>query len=886
MNHEHESPEPADAERARWARGPAGHTAGRYPYQWRQEPGPPPPGNGAGGTPGATACGTRPQEPGADRTDSSGSAGSTVPVDGSDAGPEGVHGHGSARSGVHGPVAGPASGGASAWPGNGVRTEGPPGSDTRPEGGSAGPAGGSDAGTQVAAASGHVPRNTPGVVPEFASAPGAHASATDARASERARWGPPVESTPGSDGADGARVTRPEGDSAGPAGGQGAWTYERARWGRPPGGGAAAGVQHGPDGPEGGQVPGHGTGHGPWHAQEKQGAPGGRYGWNPQGPPGRQVHPQSRWVGPYTAPGRAGGGAPEPYAPEGHGAGHQPPGTREWWTEEASQPFTSESGRRLSPRSMVVGPINQLRSILLPILIGLVIGGFNPWLLAATGATVVILLVGGFVTWQTLRYEITDDRIEIRKGLIRRERRTIPLERIRGVDVTSSLLHRMLGVSVVHIEAAAGSMATEDGKLDAVDAAEADRLRGELLRRRAVLTETGQAQERSEEGEDTAEAEPETVTYFEMPRSWYLFGALSLAHLLTPFALLATAIGLVQQSAAQMEAATDTVVGWIDATDRALLTTLAIGIPVALVLLMPVFAVVSYTVTNWGFTLKGREGSLVAERGLFTRRSVTLEKRRIRGHELQDNPLERTRSAVRLRAIVTGLGEVATRAVLLPTGPRPQVASVVERALARYDGGLRRHPRAALHRRLFRSVGPFLLTGAAGVVLDWNWLVIASVVLAVLGVPLGIDRYRSLGHGYDGAYVSVRSGSLQRGQAVVERSAVIGWTWTQTLFQRRSGLANLQVTVGAGAGGYTAQDTSLPGSVAFAADVTPEMVRPFLADRGAPSPEPAPQPRAIGPSNPAASTGLDITDAPSTTDGPQNRDTQGGESPRTADGDR
>ena len=111
-------------------------------------------------------------------------------------------------------------------------------------------------------------------------------------------------------------------------------------------------------------------------------------------------------------------------------------------------------------------------------------------------------------------------------------------------------------------------------------------------------------------------------------------------------------------------------------------------------------------------------------------------------------------------------------------------------------------------------------------------LVAASAVLAVLGVPLGIDRYRSLGHGHDEAFVSVRSGSLQREQAVVERSAVIGWSWTQTLFQRRSGLANLQVTVGAGAGGYTAQDASMPGSVAFAADVTPEMVRPFLVERG------------------------------------------------------
>ncbi|XKK41963.1 PH domain-containing protein [Nocardiopsis sp. ARC36] len=215
---------------------------------------------------------------------------------------------------------------------------------------------------------------------------------------------------------------------------------------------------------------------------------------------------------------------------------------------------------------------------------------------------------------------------------------------------------------------------------------------------------------------------------------------------------------------------------------------------------MPVFAVVSYALTHWGFSLRGRDGSLVAERGLFTRRSVTLERRRIRGHELLDTPLERTRGAVRLRAIVTGLGDAANRAVLLPTGPRPVVEDVVGRALALFGGTLKRHPRAALFRRLTRAVGPFALVAVVAAALGAEWLAVAGAVLAVLGIPLGVDRYRALGHGYDGERVSVRSGSLSRSQATVERSAVIGWTWRQTLFQRGPSLADLQVTVGAGAG--------------------------------------------------------------------------------------
>ncbi|MFD6952935.1 hypothetical protein A6A08_25000 [Nocardiopsis sp. TSRI0078] len=566
-------------------------------------------------------------------------------------------------------------------------------------------------------------------------------------------------------------------------------------------------------------------------------APGGAPGDLPGGPAAGACR------GPASGPAGEGpppGGGPPHEDPRDAGGRSDAP--REWWGgQEAGAPAPPAAGhvRRLSPRSMVVGPINQLRGLLLPIAAGLVVGGFNAWVLAATGATVVALLVGGFVTWRTTRYEVTGDRLEIRRGLVRRSRRTIPLERVRGVDVTSTLLHRLLGVAVVRIEAAAGSAgATEDGKLDAVETAEADRLRRVLLHRRAVLTgrspgadgeplaqdaPTGTAEEH--EGAP-APSEDDTVTHFTMPRSWYLYGVLSLGYLLTPFAVLATLFGMVQQAAGEVFA--DHVVDWVTGSDRGFLMVSAVVFAGALVLLMPVFAVVSYSLTHWGFTLKERDGSLVAERGLFTRRSVTLEKRRIRGYELLDNPLERTRRTVRLRAIVTGLGDTANRAVLLPIGRRERVEAVVDRALALYRGRLDRHPRAALYRRLTRSVGPFALALGAALALDLTWPAWVFGGLVVLGALVGVDRYRSLGHGYDGERVSVRSGSLRRSQATVERSAVIGWTWTQTLFQRRSSLADLQVTVGAGAGGYTAQDASLAGSVAFAARVTPEMVRPFL----------------------------------------------------------
>lgn len=525
-------------------------------------------------------------------------------------------------------------------------------------------------------------------------------------------------------------------------------------------------------------------------------------------------------------------------------------------TEPAEDLPPAEPWRRLSPRMLVAAPVTYMKNFIVPLALIAFGATQNPWVLGSLFAALVGMVATGVYTWLTFRYQVAADRLEIRKGWIGRSRRTIPLERIRGVHVTTSLVHRVLGLAVVKVEAAAGGGGDEEGKLDAVSAAEAGRLRDDLLHRRAVLRGARTAGEAAgngaEEGRagDAAEAPgaldtgavegaPERV-YFTMPTRWYFYGMLSVGYLLTPFVALAAVFGLLSQGLGDVLER----MGALEASERALvlykwaiaeggvlvLVGLAGALLLVLILLMPLFAVVAYTVGHWRFRLVGGEESLVTERGLFTRQSVTLERRRIRGYELTDSPLERTRSVVRLRAIMTGLGDASTRAVLLPAGPRSQVGPIVDETLGSYDGGLKRHPRAALRRRFVRALALPLLGAVAATVAGWYWAAAPLLLLALLGVPLAIDRYRSLGHGRDERRISVRSGSLARTQAVVQREAVVGWLWRQSLFQRRAGLAHLTAAVGAGSGGYTAVDADFAESVSFADGVTPAMVRPFLED--------------------------------------------------------
>ncbi|MET8140555.1 PH domain-containing protein [Sphaerisporangium sp. NPDC005288] len=527
----------------------------------------------------------------------------------------------------------------------------------------------------------------------------------------------------------------------------------------------------------------------------------------------------------------------------------------------------------MSPLVLLTDLARMLPSLFFPLMGVLFVGGFSPssFLWAAFG---VVGSIGyAVVRWVTFTFRVAGDRLEITRSLVSRSVRTIPLHRVRGVDVTTPPLHRLFGLAVVRIDTGAGGGDKQEGELDGLPFAEAGRLREVLLRRsraarhdadpaaaaggvgaagatgataRADLEDmagtTGTAGAGGTAGAAasgsvpgawpapmaTPVSEPEQV-YARVPWRWLLYGPLSGAFLFTPFALLGGAVGLAFQWGNEFGLSERAAIGvgeWL--WHRPLLL---VAVAIALVLAMPVAGAVMYAVFNWHFTLSRRGSSLVAERGLITRRSVALEHARIRGYEIADGVLERRVKIVRLWAIVTGLGDSRTRGQLLPVAPRDFAVRVAAEAIGPFGAALRPHPPKALQRRLFRAVAPGAAVAVVAFLLGWVVVGVVAVVVAALGVPLGLDRYRSLGHAYDGARLAVRSGSLPRSQAVVERRAVVGWTLRQTWFQRRSRVLTVIAGVGAGSGGYAAIDTGEEQGVRFAAEVTPDWITPFTAER-------------------------------------------------------
>ncbi|MFC6092029.1 PH domain-containing protein [Saccharothrix lopnurensis] len=470
---------------------------------------------------------------------------------------------------------------------------------------------------------------------------------------------------------------------------------------------------------------------------------------------------------------------------------------------------------------IVVRPLNELVN-LVPVFLGLlVLGRGETWRLLTSAGVVALIVVFGLLRWLTTRYRITGEQVELRTGLLVRKRLAVPRDRIRTVDLTAKLGHRLFGLSAIRVGTGQRDQPGEDGlTLDAVSSAEAERLR--LL----LLT----AAVRSDEPAASAGPERPGEVLSGWDTRWLRYAPLTLSGLVAAGAL----FGFVVNSARELDLE---VLGPLtDAAhrvvDQPLWLTVALFTGVVL-LVAGLGSVLVYVVQFWGYRLTREPDDTVrVRRGLLTTRSVSVAEQRLRGVELVEPLLLRSGGGAHAKTVTTGLGRKGESNLLLPAAPVTE-AHRVSAAVLRLDvpptlTPLRRHPSAALRRRLLRAVAPLLVL-AAGLAWwgpGWTWQVVLALV--PFSAALGWDRYRSLGHALTDRYLVARSGSVIRQTAVLQRTGVIGWRVSRSFFQRRAGLVTVTATTAAGDGAYSVVDVAEADGLALADAAVPDLLRPFL----------------------------------------------------------
>jgi putative membrane protein len=397
----------------------------------------------------------------------------------------------------------------------------------------------------------------------------------------------------------------------------------------------------------------------------------------------------------------------------------------------------------------------------------------------------------GVAHYLAFEYELDASTLTIRSGVLRRQARQIPLERVQNVDVEQSFLARPVGLAVVRFETAGGG--STEGEIGLVGKGTAESMQADLRRHKRERRSGGAAP-----AAGAAVPEPE-VLYELSTRELAVLAAVSFRWGTIPLVGFSTPLADdLLERAVEVYVVPVILGGEVSLADPRLL---GVGLTaIAGFLLVSWLLSAAITVTQYhGFRLARLDDELVYERGLVRRYSGTVPLSKVQTAAVEENLAMRRLGYAALSVETAGYapgGDGGRAPSAVPLAPRATVRDLVDSIEGVDDLGVERPPSRA--RR--RYVGRFALL-AGGLV-----AVFAAVHLAVrpLGVlwalplaalvvaaPAGHLRWANRGHRVQEDHLVTRSGFWRRTSRVVPYYRLQTVVTERSVFQRRWDLASV-----------------------------------------------------------------------------------------------
>lgn len=369
----------------------------------------------------------------------------------------------------------------------------------------------------------------------------------------------------------------------------------------------------------------------------------------------------------------------------------------------------------------------------------------------SVGAMLVVVVVAIIVSWYTHTWELAPDAFVLRSGLVVRNARRIPYQRVHSVDLSSSVLQRVLGLTTLTVDTGAGTESGQGNRIQNIGRSDAEVLKRALFARKTLLSREEAVRTGVVEGgnapvpESTAgvqstaatasEGAPTDVDYeMELPHRLHLLGSLTDFNLGAALLAVVVFFGSVLQFAEPFvelfidKYLEELVYSVIEGMDGVLSLDLTAFLPYALAMALLSFA--GIVVVTWvisavlafvrygGFVLRRRGSRIEVSSGLLSRTTRAVDLARVQSVSVDQSPLRRPLGYAKVSVSVVAVGGKdggADRAtvVLHPCLPCGELEAFLAEVLPAFapaaavtdpDEGLERLPGAALRRTLLRGV--------------------------------------------------------------------------------------------------------------------------------------------------------------------------------------
>jgi putative membrane protein len=476
------------------------------------------------------------------------------------------------------------------------------------------------------------------------------------------------------------------------------------------------------------------------------------------------------------------------------------------------------AGTKLSPIGLFVGFITGLPRLFFPILAVLFGAGrsdkgiyFMPFIIAGV---IGLSLVFRWISWTRFHYFIGDEDIRIESGLISRNARSIPYDRIQDVSIEQKPLARMFRLAEVKFETGSGT--GDEGTLSYVATEEAVRLR-ELVR----AHKAGAAEPEPLLGPETVETPPIFAmdTARVLTLGFYSFslvifavlgGAAQQFDFLLPFDIydVGAWLGVAKDNGDVLNG-----ISWsarILAGLSALLALIALGFATG---------IIRTFLRENGFRLDVTPKGFRRRRGLLTLTDTVMPVHRVQAATIQTGPIRKLRGWYALKFVSlaadsgTKQGEDSDHAAA-PLATMEEIARILTAAKidrAQPDLVFTRGQSAWWHIQ-FVLTALVILTAMIVLILAVNagWKAALLLLLLAFAATAFYFQWRNNSYALDVDQIFVRNGWWQERLTIAPQVKIQSAEIQQGPLARRRGLASLQL----GISGGTLEIIALPVAMA------------------------------------------------------------------------
>lgn len=456
---------------------------------------------------------------------------------------------------------------------------------------------------------------------------------------------------------------------------------------------------------------------------------------------------------------------------------------------------------RLHPLYLVTGLGKVLRNAWGILAGGAVLASRDRWSLALllVGAGVLVSLASLFIKWLKLEYRVGRDEIRIDTGLLNRNSRVIPFDRITDIDIEQGPLHRLFGLARVRFEtgASAGGKG-EDGVLDTIALPRAEALREHVrARRQGVAVEA--ATDRAQPAEvsapvyamDSGRVLRAGIFNFSLAIIAGLFGASQTIGDVVGFDPFKRSFweGLVAEAGPLRELI----------AAHQILTVIA-GI-VSLGAIGLLTGLVRTVLREHGFRLDRTESGFRRRRGLLTLTDVSIPQKRVQAAILATGPIKRRFGwwTVKLQSLAQDGGQGDH--VVAPLATMNEAATINESI--DLPSGPRAEPFRPVARAYVWSMLPLLLPatliGGVGSALGAP-LALLWVAGALFMIALRFGEWRHIRYALDGGHLFIERGWWRHRRLVLPVRRIQSIDIAENFWGRKLGYVSVQLGVAGGKG--------------------------------------------------------------------------------------